>query len=134
MSGGDINVLMDIWALDKAKNNDVGPFESVEHMYKVIDVTKAGDAPWKCFSTFYEGETDENSPAWKLDSYQVWYRDPDVVIHNLLDNPDFHGQFDYQPYVEVGRDGKRWYNNVMSGNFAWRHSVHSLIILQYPGD
>ena len=123
MSGHDINVLMDIWALDKAKHNNIGPFSSVEHMYKVIDGTKVGDAPWKCFSSSYEGKVDENSASWKHDEYQVWYRNPDVVIRNLLDNPDFDGQFDYQPYVDIDKDGKRCWNNVMSGNFAWHHSV-----------
>ena len=41
----------------------------------------------------------------------------------MLDNPDFKGQFDYQPYVELGRKGERCWSNFMSGNFAWRHSV-----------
>ena len=114
---------MDIWALDKAKHNDIAPFESVEHMYKVIDATKVGDAPWKCFTTSFDGEVTETSASWKHNEYQVWYRDPDVVLHNLLDNPDFDGQFDYEPYIEQDKNGKRHWNNMMSGNFAWHHSV-----------
>lgn len=57
------------------------------------------------------------------DVYEVWYRDPLVVTRNLLDNPNFASEFDYSPYVELGRDGKRRWSDFMSGNLAWRHSV-----------
>ena len=82
-----------------------------------------GDAPWKCFTTSFDGEVAETSAFWKHNEYQVWYHDPDVVLCNLLDNPDFDGQFDYQPYIEQDKNGKRHWNNMMSGNFAWHHSV-----------
>lgn len=38
--------------------------------------------------------------------YEIWYCNPDVVSKNLLDNTEFHGQFDYEPYIEKGKDGK----------------------------
>lgn len=47
-----------------------------------------------------------------------------MVLKNLLDNPDFNGQFDYEPYIETGKDEQRRWNNFMSGNFAWRHAVN----------
>lgn len=123
MSGENINYLMDLWALSMARHDDLGPFESYEHMYASIDATAHGDAPWQQFSTTYDGDAGPDSPHWKIASYDVWYRDPDVVLRNLLDNPDFDGQFDYSPYVEVGKDGKRHWSDFMSGNFSWRHSV-----------
>ena len=123
MLGGDINILMDIWALDKAKHNDIAPFESVEHMYKVFDATKVGDVPWKCFMTSFDGKVTETPASWEHNEYQIWYHDPDVVLHNLLDNPDFDGQFDYQPYIEWDKNVKQCWDNMMSGNFAWHHSV-----------
>ena len=126
MSGQDIDVLMEIWALDKGKHNKTSPFESIEHMYKVINATKVRDAPWKCCTRSYEGEVSKNSASSKHDEYQVWYCNTDMVIHNLLDNPDFNGLFDYQPYVETDKDGKWCWNNIMSGNFAWHHSVCSM--------
>ncbi|KAF7983491.1 hypothetical protein HWV62_21806 [Athelia sp. TMB] len=123
MSGGDINELMDIWALDKAKSGDPGPFESVSDMYATIDVIKHGDAPWKSFTASYTGEIRRNTPSWQLANYDVWYRDPEVVIANLLANPDFDNQFDYTPYVELDKQGNRRWSDFMSGNFAWRHST-----------
>ncbi|KAJ7916694.1 hypothetical protein B0H13DRAFT_2231598 [Mycena leptocephala] len=64
----------------------------------------------------------EDAPAWARQSYEIWYRDPDVVISNMLDNPDFDGAFDTAPYVHLNPDGKRRWHDFMSANFAWRHS------------
>lgn len=47
MSGENINYLMDLWALSMARHDDLGPFESYEHMYASIDATAHGDAPWQ---------------------------------------------------------------------------------------
>ncbi|KAJ3511752.1 hypothetical protein NMY22_g15551 [Coprinellus aureogranulatus] len=60
--------------------------------------------------------------SWKKKPYEVWFRDPDTVLANMLANPDFNGEFDYQPYVEVDRDGKRRWSDFMSGNHAWTQS------------
>jgi hypothetical protein len=51
MSAGDINELMELWAISKAKHNELGLFESYQHMYNTIDTTRLGDTPWKCFGT-----------------------------------------------------------------------------------
>ena len=32
--------------------------------------------------------------------YDVWYHDPRLLIHNLLANRDFNGEFDYTPFRE----------------------------------
>lgn len=114
---------MEMWAFSKAQDDDVGPFDSYDHMYATIDATTHGDAPWKSFVGSWSGEVGPDSPSWQSAEYQVWYRDPEIVLKNLLDNPDFNDQFDYVPYVETGKDGKRHWNNFMSGNFAWRHAV-----------
>lgn len=106
-----------------AKHDDLGPFASYDHMYATIDATRLGDAPWKCLSTGFRGDISGNPPTWKLDEYEVWYRDPDVVIRNMLDNPDFNGQFDYAPYIHTNKSGERSWSDFMSGNFSWRHAV-----------
>jgi hypothetical protein len=36
----------------------------------------------------------------------------------MLDNPDFEGQFNLHPYVDLDADGKHRWSNVMSGNIA----------------
>jgi hypothetical protein len=99
-------------------------------MYSAIDATKHGDAPWKCFTTSFDGPTSSTAPSWKLTQYEVWYRDPDVVLQNLLDNADFNGQVDYSAYVELGKDGKRRWSDFMSGNFSWWHSVRVHVCYQ----
>ncbi|KAF8876420.1 hypothetical protein BD779DRAFT_1613320 [Infundibulicybe gibba] len=122
MSGGNIDELMDIWATSKVASGDPAPFVSHEHMYATIDAITHGDAPWKSFHTGYVGEVGVNAPSWQLQDYEVWYRDPSVVIKNMLDNPEFHGEFDYAPFVEVDKSGQRCWNEFMSGNFSWRHA------------
>ncbi|EDR13269.1 uncharacterized protein LACBIDRAFT_322804 [Laccaria bicolor S238N-H82] len=37
---------------------------------------------------------------------EICYHDPDAIIWNMLDNPDFKGQFDYVPYIELDKSGK----------------------------
>ena len=123
MSAGDVDKLMDIWAtLKDVDNDEISPFSSHEYMYTTIDDIKHGDAPWKSFTISYTGHLGPDPPTWQLQDYQVWYRDPDVVITNLLDNPDFDGEFNYAPYVEMDKSGQRQWNEPMSGNFAWRHA------------
>ena len=136
MSAGDIDELMDIWATSKAVDDpdldesdgiSESPFSSHEQMYAIIDEIKHGDAPWKSFTISYAGHLGPDPPSWQLQDYQVWYRDPDVVAANMLDNPDFDGEFDYAPYVELDKSGQRRWNEPMSGNLAWRRVVHCII-------
>ena len=128
MSTAKINKLLKIWALDKAKHDDLTPFTLYDHMYKTIDTIEQGDIPWQSFSMRYQA--DDDNPAdtpWKQAKYEVWYQDPTHVVRNMLDNPDFNRQFNYTPYVELDKSGKRKWSNFMSGNFAWRHSVRRSI-------
>lgn len=73
MSAGNINILLDLWALSMAKHDDLGPFSSYENMYFAIDNIKHGDAPWKHFTTSYAGEIGANTPSWQLQDYEVWF-------------------------------------------------------------
>ncbi len=123
MSQGNIDELMELWTLTMLKHNDFGPFKNYSEMYKMIDGIKQGSAPWKCLVTQAVPNLPPDAPSWQQDQYQIWYRDPDTVISNMLTNPDFCDELDFAPYVEVGPDGKRHWCNFMSGNFAWRLSV-----------
>ncbi|KAJ6604084.1 hypothetical protein B0H10DRAFT_2314283 [Mycena sp. CBHHK59/15] len=125
MSSKNIDYLLELWALSLMKHEDLGPFQSYEDLYKTIDATKLGDAPWQCFQTEPLAVGDD-APAWARQSYEIWYRDPDEVIANMLDNPDFDGAFDTAPYVHLDSEGKRRWHDFMSANFAWRHSVSFL--------
>lgn len=130
MSSKNIDHLLEMWALSTMKHDDLGPFHDYKHIYETIDATAAGDAPWKCFQT-EPLDTGPNAPAWARQQYEVWYRDPDVVIANMLDNPDFNGAFDTTPYVQVDAGGQRRWSDFMSANFAWRHCVSTSICRIY---
>ena len=43
MLEGDLDILMDLWALSMAKHDDLGPFDLYEQMYSAIDAMKHGD-------------------------------------------------------------------------------------------
>ncbi|KIJ58132.1 hypothetical protein HYDPIDRAFT_171393 [Hydnomerulius pinastri MD-312] len=122
MSADNIDFLMELWAFKSLKHDDTSPFIGHRDLYKTIDAVTEGDVPWQCLSGGYIGEVDEHSPSWKRAQYQVWFRNPDSIIRNMLDRPDFQGQFDYSPYVYTdNKDQQRWVD-FMSGHYAWRQS------------
>jgi hypothetical protein len=117
MLSKNIDQLLEMWAFSMMKHGDLGPFQDYKEIYETIDATTVGDAPWKCLQT----EPLDPSPdalAWARERYEVWYRDPDVVITNMIDNPDLNGAFDTTPYVRVDAHGKRRWSDFMSANFA----------------
>jgi hypothetical protein len=44
-------------------------------------------------------------PEWMDAKYELWYRDPRKIIHNLLANPEFVSGMDYAPHCDF-QDGK----------------------------
>ncbi|KAG6809918.1 hypothetical protein H0H92_014099 [Tricholoma furcatifolium] len=123
MSASNIDHLLELWSHAATSEHDnSSPFASHREMYDTIDATRFGDAPWKHFSIVYDGTTNSNEAFWKSVEYEVSYRDPDAVIANMLDNPDFDGQFDYVPYVRRDQTGQRTWSDFMSGNYAWKHA------------
>ncbi len=129
MSQGDINHLMELWNLSMLDHDALGPFQNHDEMYKAINEIQLGSAPWKCFVCPPEPDLPPSAPDWQRQSYQVWYRDPTVVITNMLANPDFAKEFEMTPYVHLGPDGKRRWSEFMSGNFSWQHAVHQMYII-----
>ncbi|KAJ7840102.1 hypothetical protein B0H14DRAFT_3696876 [Mycena olivaceomarginata] len=121
MSAGNIDFLLEQWALSMMQHGDLGPFQDYQHLYETIDSTKLGDAPWQCLQT-EPLALGEDAPIWARQSYEIWYRDPETVIANMLFNPDSDGTFDTAPYVHLDADGNRRWHDFMSANFAWRHS------------
>lgn len=125
MSQPNIDELMDLWYLDVQRrfNGASAPFSKHTYLLETIDAIKAGGAPWQCFETEVKENLPPNAPEWQKASYQVWYRDPDTVISNILSNPDFAHDFDPAPYVHIHKNRKCRWSDVMSGNFAYRHAV-----------
>lgn len=124
MSAGDINFLLSLWAASLAIHSDEPPFLNATHVYKTIDSTPLGDIAWESFSLQYNGTQPENNvPSWTQAEYDVWFRDPRTLVHNLLSNPDFKSGFDYAPFQEHTGDGLHRFQDFMSANWAWNQAV-----------
>lgn len=121
MSAGNINELLEIWAA----RDESAPFMDHRDLYATIDSTDiATDSRWKSFSLEYEGEIPaEDVPSWMTVQQEVWYRDPRILVHGILANPDFKNDFDPCAYREYNFEGNHRYIDFMSGNWAWRQSV-----------
>lgn len=127
MPGTQIDELLDIWA---AKHEDP-PFADHKDLYRTIDSTAVGDAPWSSFSVTYSGPLPEGDdvPPWMLAEYEVWHRDPRVVLHQQIGNRDFDGGIHYAPFQETDANGERRWQDVMSGNWVWKQAVSSFLML-----
>ena len=106
MSAGDIDTLLSLWAASLAIHGNEPPFSKATHLYNTIDSTPLGDVAWESFSLQYNGiQPESNVPSWMKAEYDVWFRDPHILVHNLLSNPDFKSGFDYAPFQEHTSDG-----------------------------
>ena len=96
MSGKNIDHLFQLWA---ATTGDNPPFSDKEDLYTIIDATTAGNVPpWQCFSISMDVDADDDTvPSWKTAEYDVYFRDPKVMLESQLANPDFHNKMDLSP-------------------------------------
>ncbi|KAI0081502.1 hypothetical protein K474DRAFT_1682054 [Panus rudis PR-1116 ss-1] len=123
MSQDNVDELMDYWAETLLKHDDEPPYADHNDLFSVINEIKHGDAPWHSFSATYGGNVpQQNAPSWMKKEYEVWYRDPRTVAHNILKNPAFKDSFDYVPLQEYDTSEKRRLQNLMSANWAWRQA------------
>ena len=108
LSNPIIDKLLDLWNATLVPHNDAAPFSDRKDVHSAIDAIKLGGVPWKSYTARYNGLYPEDGPTpeWMTNNYQLWYRDPRRVIHNLLANPDLTDSMDYVPYREFGEDGK----------------------------
>lgn len=122
MSQKDTDVLMQLWASTTA--DCCAPFKNHQDMLAAIDSIADGNVPWHSFSAKYSGMCPPtNPPDWMVKEYMVYYRNPLMVLQNMISNPSFNGQFDYSPYKE-SEDGVCKWLDVMSGNWAWEWVVN----------
>ena len=124
MPGTEIDEIMQIWANTLPDDCDP-PFANHADLYATIDATTLGDAPWQSFSVTYMGTLPEHGeiPPWMLTAYDVWFRDPRLVLQNQLRNPSFKNQFDYAPYQKFDDNGEREWGDFMSANWAYQQVV-----------
>ncbi|KAI0075240.1 hypothetical protein K474DRAFT_1685420 [Panus rudis PR-1116 ss-1] len=122
MSQGNIDELLDFWAETLFPYNAEAPFADHQELLDLIDEIEQGDAPWQSFSVTYTGDVPDvpNPPSWMTQEYDVWFRDPRTVAHNMLSNPAFKDKVDYVPYREYDGTGKRRLQNFMSANWSER--------------
>ena len=125
MSASDINIITGLWAALLAQHNDVPPFKNTKSVYSTIDSTPLDDMPWQSFTLKYNGDLpDGKVPApWMETDYDAWYQDPHTLIHNIISNPDFKGEFDYAPYQEYSDDGQHRFQDMMLGDWVWKQAV-----------
>ncbi|KAG1763066.1 hypothetical protein EDD22DRAFT_979549 [Suillus occidentalis] len=84
-------------------------------LHNVIDATQLGNVPWQCLLVQYVGECLSTVLlcGWAKD-YEVWYRDPRVMAHNMLANTT------YKEY-DSSDNTRRW-KDFMSGDWAWQQA------------
>jgi hypothetical protein len=101
------------------------PFGSRTDLHDAIDATTAGNIPpWQSFTLSYTGELGDGPVAsWKRKEFEVFFRDPRLMLHSQLGNPGFAGEMDFAPKKVFDKNDKREYQDFMSGNWSWRQAV-----------
>ncbi|KAG2048436.1 hypothetical protein BDR06DRAFT_1072550 [Suillus hirtellus] len=108
MSGGDINFIFNLWATSLAAHGETPPFANHVEMYNVIDSTPLGDVTWQSFTSEYNSALPE---------------DPRILVHNILSNLDFEGEFDYAPLQEYDTsNGAHHFQDFMSSDWCWKQA------------
>lgn len=126
MSAGNIDELMNILAATLAVHGDSPPFNKHGDLYSTIDSTPLGDVAWDNFTLKYNGDQPATDvPEWMTAEYPIWFRDPRQLVQNILSNPDIDGEIDYAPFQEHDMVGNHRFQDLMSGNWAWRQAVSS---------
>lgn len=123
MSAGNTDELMQIWAA--IHPSEGSPFSSCKELYQLIDSIDDGNVPWQCLTMGHQPDSTAGAPSWKNESFDVWFRDPRVILKNMLANPDFKDGFDYAPRLVFGEQHERIWSDFMTGNWAWTQCVSS---------
>ncbi|KAI6019440.1 hypothetical protein PISMIDRAFT_101557 [Pisolithus microcarpus 441] len=108
MSAGNLDILLDLWAASLVE----------------ADNTQVGDVKWQSFAVKYTGDVEVNPAPWMHNEYDIWFQDPHKVIQNMLANPEFAKEMDYQPFCEYdAKTSTQWWQDFMSGDWAWHQAV-----------
>ena len=99
----------------------------MQSLCTTLSTQPLGDMPWQSFMLKYNGDLpDGEVPApWMETGYNAWYQDPCTLIHNIISNPNFKGEFEYAPYQEYSDDGQHFFQDMMSGDWVWNQAVSS---------
>ncbi|KAF8130555.1 hypothetical protein EV363DRAFT_1399062 [Boletus edulis] len=118
-----VNKLLDIFTAYMHLNGGQPPFSNCSDLYDLIDRTRVGDIAWENFRVKYSGERPDHPLPWMDDVYDVWMRDPESVIGQIIDNPGFTRLMDLTPFreFETASNDRRW-QDFMSGDWAWEEA------------
>ncbi|KAG0701117.1 hypothetical protein DFH29DRAFT_1052229 [Suillus ampliporus] len=92
---GQADHLLNLWATTLLKSGGSPPFADHKDLYATIDSIALGDVKWEGFMCTYTGEKPNGHPPWMDGTYDVWYRDPQEVVRNMLVNPSYSNEMDY---------------------------------------
>jgi hypothetical protein len=112
----------------KGNGNLKFPWLSMEKMYETIDQIQAGPALFCSHHFQYNGPMPPTLPKWMLETYELYARDPRLVLQQQLAMPEFTDKFNPIPYHRFKSTRDRVFSNLMSGDWAWDQAVmHSLV-------
>jgi hypothetical protein len=103
------------------------PWQNSQKMYDTIDAIQQGAIPWQTYEIRYQGPVDTNFPKWKLQTYQLSYRNVVCLMEEQLANPDFKNGCYYMPFIELNEKGKLVYSEFFSGEWSWTQCVYYFI-------
>ena len=124
MSAGKIDKLLELLAAlypERALT-----FSNHQELYQMINSIQQGDITWDSFSVQYNGTlpTSNTRPPWMDSTYEVWFRNPLLILESQIANCEFKDEMDYTP-KRIFYKGKCCYQDLMSGNWAWEQVVRS---------
>jgi hypothetical protein len=130
LSASQIDAIMQLWSVTGDGSPSSAPFQNHKDLYDTIDRTPLGDIPWSSFTLQYNGERPaDDVPQWMSATFEICYRDPRKVIHDMLGHPGFKDNMDYIPYREYHpQTRKRLWQDFMSGDWAWISAVHFFLV------
>ncbi|KAI6008589.1 hypothetical protein EDC04DRAFT_2871475 [Pisolithus marmoratus] len=147
MPANQINTLLEIWAVSILELGSSPPFTNHMDLYHVIDSMSVGEVKWEIFKITHkckqdgqegqdnvielvqgheDGQDDQEKPEapWMSDVYDVWYRDLQQVVHNLLRCTDLKDEMDFVPYWEFDAAiDERCWEDFMLGDWAWDEAI-----------
>jgi Plavaka transposase len=105
-----IDILLKLWGATLAKYGDAAPFSNYRDLYTIMNSIPFGDTPWELFNVVYTGDKpNRDALSWMLANYDVWFRSPHTLLHNLISNPDFDKDSDYVPFHEYDQFGNHYF-------------------------
>ena len=122
LSNDIVDRLLSIWRATLVPHDDEAPITDHRDLHLTIDAINLGHVPWQSYTAHYQGlcPDDAPTPEWMTTDYQLWYRDPRRVIHNILANPNLHwGRGDLETSGNIL--GKLWAPDHFSPNVSTNH-------------